>query len=145
MATMAKDRPATNGSASKAKSKGFKRPIIEIIADLQTPVPPRLLKGKKRGGNQITYIPWYRVVMLMDFYAPGWEYEVTDKTITSKHVMLTVRVFINAQEGRFYREATGIEELNTNSFGDPTSNAESMALRRACAKWGLGLELYDKE
>ena len=121
------------------------RPLVDILADLQKPVPTRLLKSKKMGGSNITYLPWFRVVKLMDFYCPGWEYEITDKTITDEYVMLTVRVWINAMEGKYFREATGIEKLKTSSFGDPTSNAESMALRRACAKWGLGLDLYEKE
>jgi len=30
------------------------------------------------------------------------------------------------------------------AYGDPSSNAESMAFRRACAKFGLGLYLYSK-
>jgi hypothetical protein len=47
-------------------------------------------------------------------------------------------------EGVVYREATGQEEEETTSYGDSSSNAESMALRRAAAKFGLGLYLYDK-
>jgi hypothetical protein len=30
------------------------------------------------------------------------------------------------------------------AYGDPSSNAESIVLRRAAAKFGLGLYLYDK-
>jgi hypothetical protein len=48
-------------------------------------------------------------------------------------------------EGPVYYEATGFETLETVGYGDPASNAESMALRRAAAKLGLGLYLYDKE
>jgi hypothetical protein len=47
-------------------------------------------------------------------------------------------------EGIIYREATGQEEGDCGSYGDPSSNAESMALRRAAAKFGLALYLYDK-
>jgi hypothetical protein len=35
------------------------------------------------------------------------------------------------------------EELK--GYGDPSSNAEGMALKRAAAKFGLGLYLYHKE
>ena len=121
------------------------RPLTEILDDLQKDVPQRVLKSKKMGGNNITFIPWYKVARMMDFFAPGWEYEIMERTITASHIMLTVRVYINCAEGRFYREATGIESLNVKGFGDPSSNAESMAFRRACAKWGLGLKLYEKE
>jgi len=138
------DRPP-KANNDTPKDKPIARPLQDIVADLHLPVPKRVLKNKKLGGNNITFIPWYRVAKMMDFYAPGWEYEITDKTITASHVMMTVRVYINAKEGRFYREATGIETLNVKGFGDPTSNAESMAFRRACAKWGLGIDLYEKE
>jgi len=35
-----------------------------------------------------------------------------------------------------------MEELR--GYGDPSSNAEAMALKRAAAKFGLGLYLYLK-
>ncbi len=152
MATKTEDRPPVpgngtqpNGQAKEKKEPQMSRSLIDILDDLQKPVPQRLLKDKVLKGNKITFVPWYRVVKLMNFYCPSWEYEVTDKTITSEYVMITVRIWISAEEGRFFREATGIEPLKTNTFGDPTSNAESMALRRACAKWGLGLDLYEKK
>jgi len=31
------------------------------------------------------------------------------------------------------------------AYGDPSSNAESMAFRQATAKFGLGLYLYEKD
>ncbi|WLT40311.1 hypothetical protein NON20_24525 (plasmid) [Synechocystis sp. B12] len=37
------------------------------------------------------------------------------------------------------RQATGTEDIDCNSYGDPSSNAEAMALRRCCAKFGLGV------
>ena len=41
----------------------------------------------------------------------------------------------------FGRTVTEFKEV---AYGDPTSNAEAMALRRAAAKFGLGLYLYEK-
>ncbi len=68
------------------------------------------------------------------------------------------RLTIPTSEGNVYREASGTEELkrekynkDTNSYemkeiayGDPSSNAESMAFRRCAARFGLGLYLYEK-
>jgi len=48
------------------------------------------------------------------------------------------------REGVIWREAKGIEDEVCGSHGDPTSNAESMALLRAAAKFGLGLNLYER-
>jgi hypothetical protein len=47
-----------------------------------------------------------------------------------------------ASRGIISREATEDEELR--GYGDPPSNAEAMALKRAAAKFGLGLYLYSK-
>jgi hypothetical protein len=109
------------------------KPLREIIAGLSKPVPPRLLKHKQKGGAKLTFVPWYKVVQLLDHYAPGWEGEVTKIHTDSKRIYLTYKLTIVAQEGRFSREATGTEVLDTSSYGDPSSNAESMAFRRAAA------------
>ena len=73
---------------------------------------------------------------------------------SSDRIFLTGRLTIPTAEGNIYREATGTEELKRTdketgdilelAYGDPSSNAESMAFRRAAAKFGLGLYLYDK-
>ncbi len=121
------------------------RPLADILEDLRKPIPERLLEAKRIQGQQITYCPWYRVQKIFEHYTGGlWEYEVREKTLTASHIMLTVRITIHAAEGAFFREGTGIEHLDVESFGDPQSNAESQAFRRACARWGLGLHLYDE-
>lgn len=143
----------------KPKSKPFARPILEILEDLKKPIPKRLLDTRKQGGANITYIPWYNVVKLLDFYAPGWEGQVVQVTSTPDRIFLTYRLTIHAAEGKFTREATGTEtlkeevfdktanqkKLREHAYGDPSSNSESMAFRRAAAKFGLGLELYDRD
>ena len=135
------------------------RPIEQIKTDLERPIPRRLLETKTLQGHEITFCPWYRVQKIFDHYTGGlWEYEIRERTIeqfeetdsetgvTVKkgYLMLTVRIYITAAEGRLYREGTGIERLDVSSYGDPQSNAESQAFRRACARWGLGLHLYDE-
>lgn len=121
------------------------RPLADIIKDLQKPIPERLLESKRIQGQEIIYCPWYRVQKILDHYTGGlWEYEIVERTLTEHRIMLTVRIYIHAAEGVFYREGTGIERLDVESFGDPQSNAESMAFRRAAAKWGLGLDLYER-
>jgi Rad52/22 family double-strand break repair protein len=120
------------------------RSIEDIIADLSRPVNPMRLKTRKQGGKQITYLPWYQAVKYLDHYAKGWSYEVRSVTAVGDAVAITVRISILCAEGLVWREATGYEPLNVKGYGDPTSNAESMALRRAAAKFGLCLYLYEK-
>ena len=120
------------------------RSITDIIADLSKPVNPQRLKTRKQGGKDITYLPWYQAVRYLDRFAPGWSYEVRSIVTVGSAVAVTVRIIIPCLEGLVYREATGYEPLEVKGYGDPTSNAESMAIRRAAAKFGLCLNLYDK-
>lgn len=120
------------------------RSIKNIIADLSKPVRDRHLKTRKQGGQHLTYIPWYRAVKYLDLYAAGWSYELRNVAVIGGDCVVTVRLSIPCTEGVVYRDATGRESLECVTYGDPSSNAESMALRRAAAKFGLCLNLYDK-
>jgi hypothetical protein len=119
------------------------RPIAEIISNLSKPIPDRLLKNKTVGGQKIRFIPWHTAVKFLDLYAPGWSYEIRMVTGIKDRVIVVARISIPCAEGIIYRDATGQEEADVGSYGDPSSNAESMSLRRAAAKFGLGLYLYD--
>lgn len=120
------------------------RSIRDIVKDLSKPVAKRHLRSRKQGGKELTYISWYDAVKYLDHYAPGWNYEVRTINSIGGKLILTIRLSVPCLEGLVYREATGQEEEETTSYGDSSSNAESMALRRAAAKFGLGLYLYDK-
>lgn len=121
-----------------------RRPWDEISEDLHEDVPPRLVEQKKRGGNKIDFVPWYRVQRLLQFYTNGyWNYEVVDREIIKDRLCLTVQITIESEDGAMIRQATGSETLDTDSYGDFQSNAESMAFRRAAARFGLGLHLYN--
>ena len=53
--------------------------------------------------------------------------------ITASYIMVTIRITIEASDVTIHREGTGIEALDTWSYGDPQSDAESMVFRRAAA------------
>jgi hypothetical protein len=123
----------------------FRRPIEEILSELRKPIPPELLKTKPtytkgRKAGDVLYVPWYVLIQLLDDIAPGFDWEVRSKAV-GQQVVIEGSLTIKAAEGDFIREATGQEESEVEGFGDPTSNAEAMALRRCCAKFGLGLHL----
>jgi hypothetical protein len=120
------------------------RSIREIVADLKKPVAERHLSHRKQGGQSLAYISWYHAIKYLDYFAPGWSYEVRSVNRIGEDCVLVVRISIPCLEGVVYREATGIEESEVKGYGDTSSNAESMALRRAAAKFGLGLYLYEK-
>jgi hypothetical protein len=145
-------------------------PIEQIIAALSRPLPESLLNTKKMGNSKIAYLPWYEANRILDKYAPGWTWEIRQVTTTSDRLFLIGRLTIPTSSGPVYREATGTELLKEEktiwigepdnrrplkdefdrpmtepkelAYGDPSSNAESMAFRRAAAKFGLGLYLY---
>lgn len=121
-----------------------RRSIRDICKDLSKPVANRHLRTRKQGGKELTYISWFDAVKYFDHYAAGWNYEVRSMQSIGGKLIITVRVSIPCAEGIVYREATGQEEEETSSYGDSSSNAESMAIRRCFAKFGLGLYLYDK-
>ena len=121
------------------------RSIREIVKDLTKPVAKRHQKVRKQGGTNLNYIAWHDAVKYLDHYAPGWNYEIRSIESIAGKLIIVVRLSIPSLEGIVYREATGQEDEQTDSWGDSSSNAESMALRRAAAKFGLGLYLYDQK
>lgn len=148
-------------------------PLTQIQAALSRPLPEAMLAKRKQGGTTLAYIPWYVANRILDKYAPGWTWEIRNLVISGDRLFLTGRLTIPAAEGNVYRDATGTELLKEEkpvwvgekpnqqllkddlgrpvmesrelAYGDPSSNAESMAFRRAAARFGLGLYLYEKK
>ncbi len=120
------------------------RSIREIVQDLTKPVAKRHLRTRKQGGKEIQYIAWHDAIKYLDHYASGWNYEIRSMTSVGGKLIIIVRLSIPCLEGIVFREATGQEDETHETYGDSSSNAESMALRRASAKFGLGLYLYDQ-
>ncbi|MDQ3635473.1 MAG: RAD52 family DNA repair protein [Acidobacteriota bacterium] len=127
------------------ENKNFElRSIREIVRDLSKPVAKRHLRVRRQGGKEIGYIAWHDAIKYLDHYAPGWTYEVRNMQSIGGKLILTIRLSVPCLEGIVFREATGQEDEEKDTYGDSSSNAESMALRRAAAKFGLGLYLYDQ-
>lgn len=116
--------------------------LEQIVKALSRQLPDNLLESKTLKGNQIPYLSWHTANIILDKYAPGWTWEITKMGQSDARIFLVGRLTICTNEGNVYREATGTEELQCSSYGDPSSNAESMAFRRAAARFGLGLYLY---
>lgn len=137
------------------------RPVAALSASditqiLSRPLPPKILETKKLGGAKITFISWKYLPIILDKYCRGWCWEIRMINTTEDRIFLVGRLTVPSADGLIYREATGTEclkEYKTDTvtgeviereiaYGDPSSNAESMAFRRACSKFGLGLYLY---
>ena len=149
--------------------------IAQILTALSRPLPKSVTSSRSQGGKTLTYVPWNQVNKILDKYAPGWSWSITNLTTTRDRIFITGRLTVPTASGDVSREATGSEllkeekivyipnpdqpgkkipllddlgntvmELKEVAYGDPSSNAESMAFRRAAARFGLGLYLYDK-
>lgn len=142
----------TNGNGTKPTHPG-QWSITETISALSRQLPQELLETKTLKGNKIDYLPWHTATKILDKYAPGWMWEIHRIETTADRIFVVGRLTLQTSEGVIWRDATGTEtlkELDKNgnerelAYGDPSSNAESMAFRRAAAKFGLALYLYDK-
>jgi hypothetical protein len=120
------------------------RSIEAIIEDLSRPITERHLKTRKQGGQLLTYLEWHTAIRYLDHFAPGWSFEVRNVITTAERCVVVARISIPCAEGIIHREATGTQDQELCGYGDPSSNAEAMALKRAAAKFGLGLYLYQK-
>jgi hypothetical protein len=141
-------RPDTALLATLATSR---RSISAIVADLSKPLPSACMatktaKNRKTGAvATIAFLHWHTVARLLDAYAPGWSGEVVRLEQVGKACIMTYRLTIPCLEGAVSRDATGQEDEDVDDYGDPTSNAEAMAFKRAAAKFGIGLYLYEKD
>ena len=131
----------TQEEAIKTPSQPGEWSLRQIQEVISRPLPDSMLKSRSQGGKEITYIPWYSVNLILDKYSPGWQWQITKMETTNERIFLVGRLSIPTAGGVVSRDATGTEELDTK-FSDPSSKAESMAFRRASARFGLGLHLY---
>jgi hypothetical protein len=118
--------------------------LAQIQSALSRPLPKSMLATRKQGGTTLEYIPWHTAVKVLDKYAPGWEWRIVSVTTGGDRLVLVGELAIPTSDGLVTRQATGSEELNCSSFGDSSSNSEGMSFRRAAAKFGLCLYLYEK-
>lgn len=142
------EQPTSQSVVSLPPSGPGEWSIRQIQEVLSRPLLAQLLSTRRQGGKEIPYLAWHTVVKILDKYAPGWSWEICKMGMTGDRLFLVGRLTVLTSDGHICREATGTELLKRDdgeselAYGDPSSNAESMAFRRAAAKFGLGLYLY---
>ncbi|MDJ0635571.1 MAG: hypothetical protein QNJ34_20450 [Xenococcaceae cyanobacterium MO_188.B29] len=99
--------------------------------------------GKLVKTGEVDYLPWMTYVRLLDYYAPGWDFQV-ETTFDGTKIAVIGKLTIKAAEGDFTRCAIGNEDSQVDGFGDAYSNSEASALRRCSAKFGLSLHLWEQ-
>lgn len=116
--------------------------FAEIKKQLSAPVPTDLISVRNQGNRDIHYVNVTDYKDLLDQRAGIWEAIVMDFKQIGESLCCVVRLTIHADDGSFTQDGTGIEPLNTSSYGDPFSNAYAQAFRRACEGFGLSRELW---
>lgn len=134
------------------------RTLTRMMALFRQEVPDRLISLKEVSGTHLPYLTWYVVTAILDHMAPGWEWTLEEPTLhltglpSVGIVVVRGTLTLTHSQGKTPRDGMGNEPLVTKEelkglrrYGDPYSNGESMAIRRAAVKFGLGRKLYDKE
>ena len=121
--------------------------LNDILTRLKEPVAPSYISQKKVGNSVLDFISWFDYCDILDERCGlgNWSWEIVSTTISDNRYFMTGRLTIVGTDRSVSQDATGTEILNCSSYGDPSSNAEAMALRRACAKFGLARELWRKD
>ncbi|WP_206602585.1 hypothetical protein [Cyanobacterium aponinum] len=121
--------------------------LNDILKRLKEPVAPSYISQKKVGNSVLDFISWFDYCDILDERCGlgNWYWEIVSTTISDNRYFMTGRLTIAGTDRSISQDATGTEILNCSSYGDPSSNAEAMALRRACAKFGLARELWRKD
>ena len=117
--------------------------LAAIMAGLAKPIPSRLIYQKDTGKFKADYVHHAIMRNLLDHYAPGWEWTVRlYDTAGTLYVVGTLT--IHGSDRSQTRDGIGNENDEVGGFGDPSSNAEAQALRRAAMAHGLGRHLWLK-
>jgi len=127
----------------------LRRPLAEILQDLEQPIPSEMIepkptyhKGSKTG--EVSYVPWYNCIQLLMRYCPGYDFEVRTQSF-GERIVIEGRLTIRAKEGDFVYESVGVAHSEERNYEEAVYEAEESALRRCLAKLGCGLELWSKE
>jgi hypothetical protein len=121
--------------------------LTEILENLRQPIPPKYLKTKRKGGNELTFVSWYNYADLLDTRCGlgNWEWQIIEATNAGNRAVVVGRLTLHGSERSISYDAIGNEDLDVDSYGDPLSNASASAFRRACSMAGLSRELWRKE
>ena len=122
---------------------------LKTFLDLFEPFPDELKSEKKQGGQDITFVEWHEYVIRAHRTFPQGYSKAVEVTTAEGYdkkgapvATLIVKVRITDEETGAYQEALGSADAGKTSWGGAVAEAESQAMRRAFANWGLGLEMY---
>lgn len=114
----------------------------ELRDTLNQPTDPSLIRTRRQGGSEIQYLEWFQINRILDIHCPGWSGEAV-VSVAGDTVIVVYTLRIPTAEGIVSRSAVGSDKLGSGF--DPVASAEQQSFKRAAARFGIGLDLYDKE
>lgn len=117
--------------------------LKEILDNLKNPIPSELILTKSISGRNIAYVNVWQLIDLLDERCSpeNWELKLSCQQVADS-VVVIASLTIHGEDRSLTREATGEENSDLNSYGDPPSNASAQAIRRACSLFGLGRQFW---
>lgn len=102
--------------------------LSEILDNLQQPIPPNFIsqkpaKNKKTGEiSSIPYVAWFDLCALLDCRCglDGWSWQIKGVQQVGKRLTLTGVLTVYGEDRSLTREATGCEDVDCTSYGDPS-------------------------
>lgn len=120
--------------------------LVQILKTFQSSDYSEFYSVKDAGKFKATYISWFDLCTILDNATDGlWEWKLIATREGDRVVIVGELTVIDSEGNRLTKSATGNENDVVMSYGDPVSNSEAMAFRRAAAKFGIGRELWGKE
>jgi hypothetical protein len=114
----------------------------ELIDTLNQPTDPSHIRTRRQGGAELSYLEWHTVNRILDAECPEWSGKVESVVISGDTVIVSYAISIPTSDGIITRAAVGSDKLGSGF--DPVASAEQQAFKRAAARFGIGLDLYDK-
>ena len=126
----------------------------KLFEDLFKPFPDAVKETKTVQGTKATYVSWiHYVARAHNTFPDGYSKSLVVNNIRGFHVdkktgaesevnTLVVTCRITDNRSGAYQEALGSADAGKTSWGGAVTEAESQAMRRTFANWGLGLEMY---
>jgi hypothetical protein len=118
-------------------------PVTDVLTALPRPVDRRHVRQLKKGGVTLDYVPWFLIAKHLHHRVPGWCWEVRSVQEVGGSVVVHGTLLVPTSEGTLRYDAVASESLKGPSHAPPAEVAESACLRRAAAKSGLAIDLYD--
>jgi hypothetical protein len=119
------------------------KPASEVLEALQRPVDRRHVRQLKKGAVTLDYVPWFLIAKHLHHRSPGWCWKVQSVQEVGGSVVVHGTLLVPTADGTLRYDAVASEALKGSSQAPAAEVAESACLRRAAAKSGLAIDLYD--